>query len=45
MIVAAVPTIDYEPMVEVMDAVREIKEANGNKRTLFDEVVISPAAF
>lgn len=41
-IIAAESDIEYEAITDVMDASREIKDAGGEVRTLFDEVVLSP---
>lgn len=41
-IIAAEPEIDYETITDTMDASREMKDAAGEHRTLFDEVVLSP---
>lgn len=42
-IVAAEPDIEYDTIVEVMDTSREEKLTTGDVRTLFDEIVLSPA--
>jgi biopolymer transport protein ExbD len=42
-IIAPEPQIDYETIIEVLDAMRDIKEGNAEIRTLFDEVVVQPA--
>jgi biopolymer transport protein TolR len=34
--------VEYESLVDVMDATRDFKEASGEIRPLFDEVVLSP---
>ena len=41
-IIAGEPETEFETITEAMDASREVKEAGGAKRTLFDEVVLSP---
>ncbi len=41
-IIAAEADTDYESLTDVMDASREVKDAGGEMRTLFDEVVLSP---
>lgn len=42
MIIAAEPDVDFEAITDVMDAGREAKDPGGEKRTLFDEVILSP---
>jgi hypothetical protein len=41
-IIAADPDTDFEPIVDVMDAARNVMMPDGESRTLFDEVVYSP---
>ncbi|MBI5509488.1 MAG: biopolymer transporter ExbD [Deltaproteobacteria bacterium] len=36
------PEVEYETIVDVMDAARDVKTAKGEIRSLFDEVVMSP---
>ena len=42
-IIQANANIEYESVIDLMDAVRDVREASGSNRTLFDEVVLSPA--
>ena len=37
-------TVDYETIVDAMDAAREVRAPDGALRTLFDQVVLSSAA-
>jgi biopolymer transport protein TolR len=37
------PEVEYESIVDVMDAARDIKTEKGEVRVLFDEVVMSPS--
>jgi biopolymer transport protein ExbD len=41
-IIASEPEINYEAITDLMDASRNIKDAGGETRILFDEVVLSP---
>ena len=41
-IIAAEPDVEFESITDTMDASREVKDASGEYRTLFDEVVLSP---
>ena len=41
-IIAGGAAVEYEPVVDAIDATRDIKEASGDIRVLFDEVVVSP---
>jgi len=41
-IIAGGAAVEYEPVVDAMDATRDIKEGSGDIRKLFDEVVVSP---
>ena len=41
-ILAAEPAIQYEAITDAMDASREGKDPGGDKRALFEEVVLSP---
>jgi biopolymer transport protein ExbD len=41
-IIAAEADVEYETITNAMDASREHKDAGGETRTLFDEVVLSP---
>ena len=41
-IISADADIEYEALVDVMDVSREVKEPDGEIRSLFDEVVLSP---
>ena len=43
-IIQANASIEYESVINLMDAVRDIREASGSSRVLFDEVVLSPAS-
>ena len=36
------PEVEYEAIVDVMDAARDVKSEKGDIRALFDEVVMSP---
>ncbi len=36
------PGVEYESIIDVMDATRDVKEESGEIRLLFDEVLISP---
>ena len=42
MIIAAEEDVEFEALVDVMDAGRSVKDPGGETRTLFDEVVLSP---
>ena len=44
-IIAAEPDIEYEAIIDVMDATRDVKEKGDEIRPLFDEVVLSPGVF
>ncbi len=37
------PEVEYESIVDVMDSARDVKTEKGEVRSLFDEVVMSPA--
>ena len=41
-IIAADPTVEYEVVVDAMDAARGIRNDDGSMTPLFDEVVVSP---
>ena len=41
-IIEALPDVEYEAIIDVMDATRDVREANGDIRVLFDEVILSP---
>lgn len=41
-IIAAEPGTEFESITDVMDAARDIKDPGGERRILFDEVVLSP---
>jgi biopolymer transport protein ExbD len=45
LIVTASPDVDYESVVQVLDATREVRQPNGQKRVLFDEVVVRPSDY
>jgi biopolymer transport protein ExbD len=36
------PTVEYEAIVDAMDAVREVRRPDGTLRTLFDQVLLGP---
>ena len=42
MIIAGEPDTEFEAITDVMDAAREVKDPGGERRTLFDEVILSP---
>lgn len=44
-VIQAEPDVEYEAVIDVMDATRDVKEAGGDLRVLFDEVVLSPGLF
>jgi biopolymer transport protein TolR len=44
-VIVAEPDIEYEAVIDVMDATRDIKEPGGETRALFDEAVLSPGLF
>jgi biopolymer transport protein TolR len=44
-VIQAEPDVEYESVVDVMDATRDIKDPGGETRILFDEVVLSPGLF
>ena len=44
-VIAAGPDTEYEAVIDVMDATRDIRDAGGEIRVLFDEAVLSPGMF
>jgi biopolymer transport protein ExbD len=42
MIIAAEPDVEFEALVDVMDAGRSVKDSGGETRILFNEVILSP---
>jgi biopolymer transport protein TolR len=42
-VIQAEPNVEYESVIDVMDATRDIREPGSEARILFDEVVLSPA--
>lgn len=44
-IIVAEPDIEYESVIDVMDATRDYKDSSGEMRILFDEAVLSPGIF
>lgn len=42
-VIQAEPNVEYESVIDVMDATRDTREAGSEARILFDEVVLSPA--
>ena len=44
-VIQAEPDVEYEAVIDVMDATRDIRDPGGETRILFDEVVLSPGLF
>ena len=44
-VIQAEPDVEYEAVIDVMDATRDVMDKGGEIRTLFDEVVLSPGLF
>lgn len=45
-VISAEPDVEYEAVIDVMDATRDVRDAGSNDlRKLFDEVILSPGMF
>jgi biopolymer transport protein TolR len=44
-VIQAEPDVEYESVIDVMDASRDVRDSSGEIRVLFDEVVLSPGLF
>lgn len=42
-VIHADPNVEYESVIDVMDATRDFRETGSEPRILFDEVILSPA--